>query len=173
MRWLPWVSREHHTDVVAAKDRLIASLEAQNAVLAERLAEPVAVTVTLPKDFAVLQPAVVQRPATRGKKRADAAEPVNYADMDETNHAQLAATVITQLGSRAKTANNWERRQILSSLIIQIRAAKAARLRDQINAEVGWMEGSTAPSAQPPAAAQHQDVPLHIRELIEQAEEVG
>jgi hypothetical protein len=76
---LPWISREHHLEVVAAKDALILLLEAQNAVLAERLAEPISVSVNLPENFAMVQPAVVRR------RKDGAPSPVTHRETPEVD----------------------------------------------------------------------------------------
>ena len=110
-----FISREHHAEVVAAKDALIRSLETQNAVLAERLAEPVAVTVKLPEDFAVLQSAIVRRkrpqdpsqPATRKE-----AKEVDWANVDLGNSflmAELAAQEYGRMLNPVELAD-WMRR---------------------------------------------------------------
>ncbi len=72
-------------EVVAAKDALIASLEAQNAVLAERLAEPVSVSVNLPENFAMVQPAVVRR------RKESAPSPVAHKEAPEVDWANVDA----------------------------------------------------------------------------------
>jgi hypothetical protein len=87
-------------EVVAAKDALIASLEAQNAVLAERLAEPVAVSVSLPENFAMVQPAVVRHrkenapsPVTRKN-----APEVDWANVDPNNPFVMAELAAQEFG---------------------------------------------------------------------------
>lgn len=103
MRW-PWISREHYEAVTAAKDALIRSLEAQNAVLAERLCEPVKVSVELPKDFAVIQPAFIRRP--RPQKEPDSPSVdfpktvEQWAAIDENDPVELAKLAAHELGPR-------------------------------------------------------------------------
>jgi hypothetical protein len=156
-----WISREHHSEVIAAKDALILALQ-------EQLARTVEVTVTLPKDFAVIQPAVIQKPVARRKKdRQDT--PFNYADVDETNANELKALVDFNLGQRAKMANSFERRQALSSVLVQIRAAKEARLRERLRSTE-----LTTPVIQAEAPqdedVDESNVPAHVRALIADAE---
>lgn len=132
MRWFPWVSREMHEAVCAEKDRHIVSLRAQIAGLEKRLAEPIAVTVTLPKDFAVIHPAQISKPGKR-KKALDAgnvlpaAPNIDLAEVDERDEATLAALAVGKLGRRA--ANGWELSQVIRGIQIEIRAAKAAKRR--------------------------------------------
>jgi hypothetical protein len=153
---LPWISREHHKEVIAAKDALIQSLEAQNAVLAERLAEPVAVSVTLPENFAVLQPAIV-----RHKKHQDPKSPadhkdakeVDWANVDPSNNylmAQLCAQEYGRMVSPIELAE-WTQR-----VRRQIWEAKQQGIRTPEIPVVGTLE-----TKQPPA---------HIVAMIDQAE---
>ena len=101
---LPWISREHHEAVTAAKDALIRSLETQNAVLAERLCEPVKVSVELPKDFAVIQPALIRRPRPQKEpEQADVDFPKTieqWAAIDENDPVALAKLAAHELGPR-------------------------------------------------------------------------
>ena len=97
---LPWISREHHREVVAAKDALILSLEAQNAVLAERLAEPVAVSVQMPENFALLQPAIVKRKKDQpaGLDSRKTAPEVDWANVDPNNPFVMAELAAQEFG---------------------------------------------------------------------------
>jgi hypothetical protein len=120
---LPWISREHHLEVVAAKNALILSLEAQNAVLAERLAEPVAVSVKLPENFAMVQPAVVRR------RKADAPSPdavkeapeIDWSTVDPDNAATMAMLAVQEFGRMVGPVelDQWARR-----VKLQIAASK-------------------------------------------------
>lgn len=158
MKW-PWISREHHLEVVAAKDALIASLEVQNAVLAERLAEPVAVTVQMPENFTLLQPAVVRRkkePATGLDSHKEAPE-VDWANVNANNPfimAELASREYGRLLSPIELAE-WTAR-----VRRQIKAAKDQGIRTPQIPQVGMLE--TKP----------REVPAHIAEMIEKAEAV-
>jgi len=97
---LPWISREHHHEVVAAKDALILSLEAHNAVLAERLEKPIAVTVHLPKDFAMVQPAVVRHKQKHTESPAPTNEvpPIDWATVNPGDNFQMAQLAAQELG---------------------------------------------------------------------------
>ena len=155
---LPFISREHHAEVVAAKDALIQSLEAQNAVLAERLAEPVAVTVKLPEDFALVQPAAVRRKRpqdpSQPNPRKEAAE-VDWANVDTQNHflmAELAAQEYGRMLSPVELADWMTRVRRQVSMATQ----QAGRTREIPT--VGTLE--TKP------------VPEHIRAKIAEAERV-
>jgi hypothetical protein len=152
---LPWISREHHRDVIAAKDALIESLQAQNAVLAERLAEPIAVTVEMPENFTLLQPAIVRRK----KENAPSPEPhreapeVDWANVDANNPyvmAQLASQEFGRMLGPIELAE-WTQR-----VRRQIAAAKDQNIRTPKIPVVGIL--------------QTKEVPAHIAELIEQAE---
>ena len=146
---LPWISREHHKEVVAAKDALIASLEAQNAVLAERLAEPVAVTVKLPENFAMVQPAVVRHRKESAPSPAPRREPqeVDWANVDPDNPfimAELAAQEFGRMLSPIELAD-WTRR-----VRRQITAAKEQNSRTPQIGTVGLMETSQPAKPVPP-----------------------
>lgn len=152
---LPWISREHHREVIAAKDALIESLQAQNAVLAERLAEPIAVSATLPENFALLQPAIVRRK----KENAPSPEPrkevpeVDWANVDANNPyvmAQLASQEFSRILSPIELME-WTQR-----VKRQIAAAKDQNIRTPRIPVVGTL--------------QTKEVPAHILEVIEQAE---
>ena len=154
---LPWISREHHVDVIAAKDALIASLEAQNAVLAERLAEPVAVTVQMPENFALVQPAIVRRKKNESPSPAehkDAPE-VDWANVDVGNPfimAELAAREFGRLLSPIELSD-WSER-----VRRQVKAAKEQGIRTPKIPNAGLLE------------TQPKQVPDHILKAIEQAE---
>lgn len=154
----PFISREHHAEVVAAKNALIQSLEAQNAVLAERLAEPIAVTVKLPEDFALVQPALVRRkreqdpskPATRKE-----AKEIDWANVDTSNRllmAELAAQEYGRMLSPVELAD-W-----LQRVVRQVAHAKQQNIRTPEIPTVGTLESKP--------------VPEHILEQIEAAERV-
>lgn len=149
------ISREHHEEVIAAKDALIQSLEAQNAVLAERLAEPVAVSVTMPSDFTLLQPALVKRrkpEETAPVSRKDAPE-VDWATVDPNNlglMAQLAAQEYGRMLSPIELGD-W-----MTRVRRQISAAKDQNLKTPQIPSVGFLE--TKP------------VPAHVLRAIEEAE---
>jgi hypothetical protein len=154
---LPWISREHHLEVVAAKDALIRSLEVQNAVLAERLAEPVAVTVQMPENFALLQPAIVKRrkESPAGPEPHKEAPEVDWANVDPENPfimAELAAREFGRLLAPIELAD-WTAR-----VRRQIKAAKEQGIRTPQIPQVGTLETK--------------QVPAHIKDMIEKAEAV-
>ena len=159
MKWLPWISREHHQAVIACKDALIRSLEVQNAVLVERLAEPIAVTVQMPENFALLQPAVMRRKkegAAGPQPRKEAPE-VDWASVDPDNPyimAQLAAQEYGRMLGPAELAD-WTLR-----VRRQIKAAKDQNIRTPKIPQIGTLETKQAA------------VPAHILSAIEEAERV-
>lgn len=158
---LPWVSRHDHDAVVAAKDELIAYQRQLISDLREMLARPVAVTVTLPEDFAVIQPAIVRTPRKREvDQRTAAFQKIDWAEIDEKNPDQLRTAVDFILGPRAKGANRYERRHALNSVLANIQAAREKKLRDRSMA-------LQEPQDSEPDAA---NVPLHIKQMIENAE---
>lgn len=164
MRWWPWVSRRVFLAVLEAKNEVIASQREHIKELREILARPVAVTVTLPKDFAVVQPALVSDRSKRAKKKQqDAIGKIDLAEIDLNDPVQLATLVNYELGERAQSANRWERRQVLRGLLVRIRAAKDEKLRQRSIAA-----DSKLPASLPDDQAA--SVPQHIREMVESAE---
>ena len=155
----PWISREHHQEVVAGKDALIASLEVQNAVLAERLAEPIAVTVQMPENFALLQPAIVKRKkeSMAGPESQKDAPEVDWANVDANNPfvmAELAAKEFGRMLGPVELAE-WTQR-----VRRQIKMAKDQGIRTPQIPQVGTLE------------TQPKEVPAHILTAIAEAERV-
>ena len=148
-----FISREHHAEVVAAKDALIQSLEAQNAVLAERLAGPVAVTVKLPEDFALVQPALVRRkrPQDPETPRKDAKE-VDWATVDINNPFLMAELAAQEYGRMLSPVE-------LSDWLIRIRRQIA----------MAKQQGGSIPTM---PMSETTTVPAHILEKIAAAERV-
>lgn len=173
MRFFPFVSREHHSAVLLERDRVIVALKETISILERRLLQPVPVTVQLPKDFAVIQPAVVQQPRVkkkRGEVIAPSGERIDLADVDENNLQLLGVLAIQKYGRRAH--NSYEGSQWIRGMQTEIRAAKSAKRRREAKEK-------TAP---PPEVAQLQEgieldedvdeskVPCEVLERIHQAE---
>src|ERR1019366_9247164 len=124
-----------HLAVCSEKDWHIAALRDRIDSLEERLKAPIAVTVTLPKDFAVLQPAVVSNKRKAKPQDPDQPAPltVNYADCDEKDNVQIAALAVAKYGRGPH--NTYELNLWVSGIKTEIRAAKSAlrreRLKDQ------------------------------------------
>ena len=138
---LPWISREHHLEVVAAKDALIVSLEAQNAVLAERLAEPVSVSVSLPENFAMVQPALVRRRKENAPSPAAHKQPqeVDWANVDANNPFVMAELASQEFG---RMLSPIELSQWTMRVRSQIAAAKEQIGRTPKIGSVGLLETS-------------------------------
>lgn len=153
----PWISREHHTEVIAAKDALILSLEAQNAILAERLAEPVAVSVSLPENFAVVQPAVVRhkKPHTASPDPRKEVPEVDWANVDPNNSYLMAQLAAQEYGRQLGPIelSEWVQR-----VKRQVAAAKDENLRNPHLPVAGTL--------------QTKEPPERIKRLVEQAEAV-
>jgi hypothetical protein len=134
---LPWISRDHHADVVRGKDEVIAVLQAQNEALCAKLAEPampVAVTVKLPEDFAVIQPAFIRK-----KREARAGEPekklVDLSLIDENDERALALYAASEVGH---PLDPYALTTYITRLKTQIiRAKQARRSREQQETPVG------------------------------------
>ena len=128
---LPWISREHHDEVLRVKDEVIHALRDQVAALTERLNQPIAVTVKLPEDFAMISPAVVRSPRPMKKREEDPTqavpEAIDYADVDPTNPVQMAELAAQEFGYRpnAYALSQWQRR-----IVPQIMRARANKMRN-------------------------------------------
>jgi hypothetical protein len=175
VKWLPWISREHHESVVAAKNDLIRSLEAQNAVLAERLAEPVNVKVEFPKKLANSRPS--ESPAGREKspkepKTKKAAE-IDYSTLNEKDAGQMAALALDEFGGKIPPPH------ILGRWYGQVRMQilYGKRKRQQNSDQTGSVgtivvnPDDTSVSSLPAISSETLDaVPQSIRDLVAQAE---
>jgi hypothetical protein len=168
MKW-PWISREHHAAVVAGKDALIALLEDQNTVLAERLAEPIAVTVTLPEDFAIAQPAQIRRPRPKDEASPNNSPagstpaPISWDSIDENDLVTIAKIAAQELGGNV---NPYVLSRKVESIKSQIRHARRKK-----NAETPT-SGRVGTIAAPTSDAETQYVPSFIRDMIAEAEKV-
>jgi hypothetical protein len=174
LRW-PWITREHHAEVVEAYEAHLRSLENQINVLQRKLdapQTPLAVTVKLPDDFAVERTAIVRRTIGAenhvNTKNSEQAKPIDYTTIDENNPAHIAELAARELGPRATP---YAVAAVVRRIKTQIRMAKeqkAIKLR-----EMGVMHQGVAPSTRVVFAekseAEH-DAPERIRQMIEAAE---
>jgi hypothetical protein len=171
---LGFVSREMYETVLAERERLIVALRAQIAGLEKRMAEPISVTVALPKDFAIIQPALVSKP--KRKKDLDpndllpAAPNIDLADLDERDDATLATVAFAKYGRRP--ANTWELKQWIRGIQVEVRAAKAARRRkrEQERQDPPLEETQLQTGLELDEPIDESKIPAHIRESIAAAE---
>ncbi len=159
MARLPWISRGHHDEVIAAKDALIRALEAQNAVLAERLAEPIKVHVEMPKDLVLLQPAVMRRRGQQDQApKVPKGEP-DWANINENDPKQMAKLAADELGTRVSP---YVLKLTVDRLKKHIRDARTQQIAEGLKtANVGTIETD-----------RQAYIPPAVRELIEEAEKV-
>lgn len=166
----PWVSREQHTAVVAAKDEIIAVLKEQIAALDQRLSAPISVSVNLPEGFAVQMPAVVGR---RPKRQQDpnASSPavvkeVDWANVNEKDNEALARIAADELGT---VVAPHVLAQTVARIKMNIRSARADKLRKSLTeGKVGTV---SRPLTEAEAVEQGSEyVPAEIRKLVESAE---
>jgi hypothetical protein len=156
---LPWISRGHHAEVIAAKDALIRSLEAQIDTLEKKLEQPVKVTVEMPPDFALLQPAIVRRKRAEASGQAEPSKPareVDWANVDPSNNYLMAQLAAEEHGRQLGPVElaEWVQR-----VHRQIAAAKNQQIRTPKIPVVGTLQTGN-------------DAPAHIREMVERAEAV-
>jgi hypothetical protein len=163
-----------HVAVCSEKDRLIAALRDRIDALEKRLSEPIAVTVTLPKDFAVLQPALVSKTGKRKKGPDGEVLPptthVDLSEVDENNADTLSKLAIAKYGRRASSL--FELNQWVRGIQIEVRAAKAARRRKEQKAreEPQSETEELLPRQELDIPVDEDDVPAHIRDLVGKAE---
>ena len=174
------ISREHHNEVVAAKDELIRTLLAQNAVLAVRLEEPIGVTVKLPDGFALVQPAIVRTKA-RPTRLEDPDQPeqdiIDYSNADENDPVVIAKIAAREMGPGPHNA--YALGQVVNRIRTHIREARSKKLRDsQTAGNVGTIHTTEPPEVpQPyipkPHAEDKVQIPDFVQKLIDEAERVN
>lgn len=166
MRW-PWIGREHHEEVVAAKNAQLRWQQETIAALEARIAAPVEVTVKLPDDFAVIQPAVL-----RTRRTPDSTKPAkpkenepDWVNLDENDPAALAKAAAWELGG---PTNPYVLAQTIKQIKTNIVRAKTERNRRTLeSSSVG-----TIPSTEPGVSPTQPDyVPAHIQRMIDSAAE--
>jgi hypothetical protein len=166
----PWVSREQHTAVVAAKDEIIAVLKGQIVSLEQRLSAPISVSVNLPEGFAVQMPAVVGR---RPKRQQDqnASSPagvkeVDWANVNENDNEAVARIAAQELG---EVVAPHVLARTVAQIKMNIRSARADKLRKALTeGKVGTV---SRPLTEEETIEQGSEyVPSEIRKLVENAE---
>ena len=160
MLW-PWISREHHIAIVAAMNRTIALLEAQNAILAVRLEQPTPVTVKV--EF---PPAGHAPPRRRIPESADMTipkGPVDWAAVDENNPLVMAKLAMEEFGGPVAPhiLASWKDR-VTRNIRDARNEKKRAGRREAVSSS------TIPPNFLRPEAAPH--VPQHILDTIEAAE---
>lgn len=170
MRWLPWIGREHHDEVIAAKDALICSLEAQNAVLAERLAEPVKVMVEFPKRLVPAKTADNISPAKEKVKKPRPLDEIDYSAIDPKNMAQMADLAIREFGKipAPDILSRWYAQVRMQIIWSKRKRAEQANKTGSVGTIVVTEDGvpSILDKPQDPAAS----VPQNILDMIAAAE---
>ena len=169
MKWIPWISREHHEAVVAGKDALILSLEAQNAVLAERLAEPVKVTVEFPKRSD--RPKQTDSPAKeKAPRKPKPLQEIDYSTLDERDPVQMARLALDEFGGKLPPPHvlgRWYAQVRMQTLYAK---RKRQAQTDQMG-NVGTIIVDELPkSPEAPQDPSISEVPQHILDLIAAAE---
>ena len=166
---LPWISREMHDAVCSEKDRHIVTLRAQIAGLEKRLAEPIAITVKLPDDFAVAMPMVVRDKRLRKPQNPENPEApqevVDWANVDENDPAQLAKIATLELGG---PTNAYVLAKTIARIKHHIVTAKTQKLIRAL--EKGSVGTIISPDTK--VVADEVDIPESIRQRIADAERV-
>jgi hypothetical protein len=162
VRW-PWIGREHHEDVVSAKNAQIRWQQETIAALEARIAQPVPVKVTvqLPDDFAVMSPAIVasrrRKPIDLPKKEDDQ---VDWASLDENNPEDLAKAAAKELGGPANP-------YVLAQTVARI---KANIVRDKYQKSRRTLEEASVGTIPESGASRPDYVPAHVQRMIDAAE---
>jgi hypothetical protein len=168
VQW-PWIGREHHEEVVGAKNAQIRWQQETIAALEARLAAPVSVTVKLPDDFAMVTPAIVSHRRRKPVEDAGGArkeeEPIDWANLDENNPEDLARVAAREIGGKTTP-------YVLAQTVARI---KTNIVREKLQRNRRTLESSsvgTIPSAEPGIPSPHPDyVPAHIQRMIDSAAE--
>ena len=155
--------------VCLEKDRTIVALKAEVLTLKSIIDKPVAVTVELPKDFAIAQPAVVarkrkQKDASSQFEEMPAAPTLNLADCDENNPEVIARLAVLQYGR--KPYNTYELNVWTGGIKTKIRAAKAEREREKRKKQSDPEQQEEVTLKELDDPVDESNVPLHIHELI-------
>lgn len=169
---LPWVSREHHEAVCLERDRLVVALKTQIIALERRLEQPLAVTVKLPDDFAMVQPAFVRSKRPRRDVPAEnSSSPINWEDVDENNLAQLSEIAAREMGGGK--FNLYALMRKVNDIKAHIRMAKSQKKSRTVDAGVtGTIVPPTVHVAESAKEDEEPDlnvIPAHILERIEAA----
>lgn len=121
-RW-PWVSRGAFEAMLDAKNEVIRYQRERIKELEQRPPAPAAITVQLPPELMVEQPAQVRR---KPREEREEKPRIDYANLDENDPHTLAYLAKEQLGTRF---NSYQLRQAVHQIRTQIVAARAARER--------------------------------------------
>jgi hypothetical protein len=165
LKWFPFISREHHDDVIHAKDEVILSLQSQIAILNSRLSEPINVMVEMPAP--VVPSSQVEKQEVRERKPKPLKE-IDYATLDENDAAQMAALAIQEFERRPSPIElgRWYAQ-------VRMQCQHRRRKRDIESDKTGSVGTVTVKASgdivvSPPEAPK--DVPKEILELIAAAE---
>ena len=163
---LPWINREHHDDVVRAQQDLILYLKGRISALENRVPEPVAVTVKLPDDLAMVSPALLRRRIPAGTSapapvKAPKPEAINWANVNVEDPVELAKIAADELGFVPTP-------YVLSQTIQRI---KTHAQRERVSKLFKTQEKGKVGTINPPESPVGSDyLPAHIKEMIETAE---
>ena len=170
MRW-PWIGREHHEEVVRAKESQIRWQQETIAALEAKIAQPIPVKVTIqiPEDMMMVAPAVVSRrrpmDAAAPRKTHDD-KPIDWASLDENNNEDLARAAAKELGGPVSP-------YVLNQTVQRIRAniIRDKRERSRRTGEIASVGTIEAP--EPGVTSTHPDItpPAHVQRLIDKAAE--
>jgi hypothetical protein len=170
MRW-PWVSRSTYCAVLEAKNEVILYQREHIRELRELLTRPISVTVKLPDDFAVLQPAFIR--ARSGEKRVKPEKSlptINWEELDPDNNAQIAEIAARELGPGPHNVFVLSRK--VADIQRHIRQARVQRKSRSVEAgTVGTLNPTfkTKVAAEVDEDIDESGIPAEIRERIELA----
>ena len=161
----PWISREHHEDVVAALKAHIRLFEEQNLALLTRLDAPVNVKVELPELLNVPQQLMRRPKRTRQGDGETPERPFDWSLVDVNDDSQMAILAIKELGG---PASPYVLAQTVDRIKRHVHSAKQKKALEILqNGQVGTIEVPT-PKVEDP----EKHVPDHIRDLVAAAEKV-
>lgn len=170
MRWLPWVGREMHLAVIAAKNEVISNLQRNVACLEEQLKKPVPVNVNVEMPTVQVPAPAFHRRKDRGAAPAPADEaPIDWSLVNENDNEQIAKLAHRELGG---SYTPYMLAQCVSRIkrnVYMARQAKARKLMEEGRRAAGLSPETTRPPT-PDVDEALERIPENILSMIEDAE---
>jgi hypothetical protein len=158
---LPFISREHHEAVLAAKDALIRTLEVQNAALLNRLAQDIHIDMKMPEGERPADASPEAANVQRGPRRK--ALQIDWSRVNEDDPEELARIAAAEIGTQVPP---YALSRYISSLKTNI---KRAKLHKQLEAaKTGSV--ATLVTVVDPEPIDEESIPQDIKDRIAEAE---
>jgi hypothetical protein len=167
LRWMPWISREHHEAVIAGKDEVILVLQSQNAVLNARLSEPINVKVELPPPNPASNQVEKQEEYRERKPRP--LKEIDYSTLNENDPLQMATLAAEEFGGKLPAPVTLARWYNMVRMQCAYGRRKRQKQADQTGS-VATLEVHELPVEAPVLPQQDPNVPQAILDAIAAAE---